>query len=51
MTTDGILSALNGARAALQSKGCEAEILLTTSEERIAEELAEPVRGRRFDCS
>lgn len=49
VTPQGILGALNGARAALESKGHHAEILLTTSEERIAEELAEAVRRRRFD--
>lgn len=49
VTPEGILGALNGARAALQSKGHDAEILLTTSEERIASELADAVRGRRFD--
>ena len=49
VTAEGILRALNDARAALQSKGHDAEILLTTSVERIAGELAEAVRGRRFD--
>lgn len=49
VTPEGILRDLNGARAALQSKGHRAEILLTTSAERIADELAGAVRGQSFD--
>lgn len=49
VTPRGILQALNDARGALQSQGHDAQILLTTSAERIADELAEAVRGRRFD--
>lgn len=49
VTSDGIRSALDQARATLRSKGHEAEILLTTSAERIARELADSVRGRQYD--
>jgi hypothetical protein len=49
VTADGIRTALEQARATLVSKGHEAEILLTTSVDKIADELADAVRGRRYD--
>jgi len=49
ITPDGILAGLNAAKDALQSKGNQAEILLTTTVDRIARELADSVRGRHFD--
>jgi hypothetical protein len=49
VTADGIRAALDDARATLLSKGHAADILLTTSADRIAGELAEAVRGQRYD--
>lgn len=49
VTADGIRAALDRARARLLSQGHEAEILLTTSADRIAHELAGAVRGRHYD--
>lgn len=49
VTSASIRAALNNARAALQSKGHQVDVLLTTSVDRIATELADAVRGRHFD--
>ncbi len=49
VTVDGIRAALDGARAALLARGHEVGVLLTTSADRIASELAGAVRGRSFD--
>lgn len=49
VTADGIRAALERARAALLSEGHAADILLTTSADSIALELAEAVRGRQYD--
>lgn len=49
LSPEGIRGALNRARDALRAKGHAAEILWTTSVERIAGELAEAVRGRSYD--
>ena len=49
VTPESIRGALHSAQAALQAKGHEAQTLWTTSAERIAGELADAVRGRRYD--
>jgi hypothetical protein len=49
VTAESVRRGLDDARAALQSKGHRAEILLTTSVDRISDELAQAVRGRHFD--
>jgi hypothetical protein len=49
LTPESIRGDLNSARAALEAKGHEAQILWTTSAERIADELVDAVRGRRYD--
>lgn len=49
VTPDGIRTALDRARADLQSSGHDADILLTTSVDDIARELADAVRGRSYD--
>lgn len=49
VTPDGIRAGLDASRGALVSKGHEVDVLLTTSAERIARELADAVRGRHYD--
>ena len=49
LTPERIRGALDGARDALRAKGHAAEILWTTTVERIAGELAEAVRGLSYD--
>lgn len=44
-----IMNGLNGSCDALRAKGHQAELLLTTSEERISDELAAAVRGKSWD--
>jgi hypothetical protein len=49
ITAETIRAALNGAREALRAKGHDAQILWTTTADRIVGELAGAVRGRRYD--
>jgi NAD(P)-dependent dehydrogenase (short-subunit alcohol dehydrogenase family) len=49
VTAETIRAALHEARAALRAKGHEAAILWTTSADRVANELADAVRGHRYD--
>lgn len=49
VTPETIRKALNGARESLQGQGHQAQILWTTSVERIADELANAVHGRDYD--
>jgi hypothetical protein len=49
VTAETILKGLTDARDALRAKGHEAEILLTTSVDKIEGELSDAVRARRYD--
>lgn len=49
VTPESIRGGLSSAQAVLQGKGHEVQALWTTSAERIAGELADAVRGRRYD--
>jgi hypothetical protein len=49
ITPARIRSGLDAARSALQARAHDAQIVWTTSVDRIAGELAEAVRGRRYD--
>lgn len=48
-TPERIMKGLNDARDALRGKGHQAEILLTTSAEKIATDLSSAVRNKSYD--